>query len=467
MSLKKLSTIDTAFLEIESETAPMHVGFVVTFSPPAGGERPTFEELRDHVAARLAASPRYRQKVIDAPFGAWEPVWIDDPDFDFDRHLCRASSSDLSEVVDSLMSTPLDHGRPLWEMRIAEELDDGRVGLIGKAHHCMVDGLAALELASLLLDTTDEPEPAEPDRWHPAPPPSRRALRRQAAQELGGRLSGAVRALLGLVRSPSSALSRLAWVKPVARAVVDFVRPAPRSVLNRPNSGLRHLARTSHPLDALLGVKRHFDTSLNDVLLAATAGALRRYIERQGKRSPALKAIVPVDLRISQDVSDLGNEMSFMWVDLPVDEPDPVRRLLSISRATSERKAGRRAEAIDAVIGVVGGSPRVVKRAVSHLFASPRTGNLIVSNLVGPPEPLYLRGCEIEEIYPISPLTRRHAVSIGLMSVKGRACFSVYADRVSLPDADLLAEDLDAAIQELGDLVPAGDARAAAEPIPA
>lgn len=449
MSFKKLSVIDTAFLEIEGSTAPMHIGFVVTFQPPEEGERPTYEQVRDHISARLASSPRYRQKVVDAPLGGWEPMWVDDPDFDFGRHLIQATSGDLTEVVDAVMSTPLEKHRPLWEMWIADGLEDGRLGIVGKAHHCMVDGLAALELASLLLDPTSQTEPTEPDRWLPDPSPSRAALRRAALAERAASLAATGRWATKLLKSPSLVRSALPWAKRMARAVVDFARPAPRSPVNGPNSTRRHLARTRHQLDDLLEIKRRHDTSLNDVFLAATAGALRRFIQRQGRATPSLKAIVPVDLRLSEDASDLGNELSFMWIDLPVDEPDPLRRLQSVHRVTSKRKAGRSAEAMSAVILLVGRCPRLVKRAVSHLFASPLTANLIVSNLVGPPEAVYLLGCEVDEIYPIVPLTRRHAVSIGLMSVKGRACVSVYTDHGAVPDGDLLAEDFDAAVEEL------------------
>lgn len=466
MPLKKLSTIDTAFLEIESDKTPMHVGFVLIASPPADGPRPTFEEIRDHLAERLAHSPRYRQRVIDAPFGGWEPLWVDDVGFDFDRHLYRASSRDLTEVVDEVMSVPLRHGRSLWEMCVVEELDDGRVALIGKAHHCMVDGLAALELASLLLDTGPEPDPVAPDHWRPAAEPVDAALQRHALNAVADRLRVAARELWRLARSPVALRSALGWVGPMAHTVIDFFRPAPRSVLNVANSPLRHQARASRPLDELLEIKKRFGVSLNDVLLGVTAGALRRFLGRQGARTPELKAVVPVDLRGSADASELGNEMSFMWVDLPVDEPDPERRLRSINASTTKRKEGRRAHAMDKVIDAVGGMPRIVKRVVSHLFASPRTANLIVSNLIGPPTALYLKGCAVEEIYPISPLTRRHAVTVGFMSVRGRACVSVYADSESLPDSDLLLEDLDAAIEELGALVP-GEERTGEAAVPA
>src|SRR5918996_4799230 len=169
MPAPRLSALDASFLEVEAPTAHMHVGWAAVFTPRTDGRRCSFEELRDHVTSRLDRAPRYRQKLATVPFGAHEPVWVDDEDFDPRRHVRRARSPQLGEVVDDVMSRPLDRDRPLWEMWIAERLTDGRVGLVGKAHHCMVDGLAAVELSSLLLDPTAEDSDVRDGSWEPTP----------------------------------------------------------------------------------------------------------------------------------------------------------------------------------------------------------------------------------------------------------------------------------------------------------
>src|SRR3954453_1927854 len=172
MSSTRLTSLDASFLEVESPTAHMHVGWASVFAPPPCSPPPRFTDLRDHVESRLGRGPRYRQKLAEVPLGMSEPVWVDDPDFDIMRHVHRARSGDFHEIADMVMSAPLDHDRPLWELWIAGRLAAGRIGIVGKVHHCMVDGIAAVELATLLLDPTADPEPVGPDGGAPEPKPS-------------------------------------------------------------------------------------------------------------------------------------------------------------------------------------------------------------------------------------------------------------------------------------------------------
>src|SRR5919108_1270897 len=171
MPATRLSPLDASFLAVESPTAHMHVGWAAKFKPPEHGPRPTFEELQKHIQGRLCRDERYRQKLAPVPFGLHAPLWTDDECFDVEEHVVRAESDHIGEVIDSCMSRPLDHTRPLWQLCIADRLDDGGIGVVGKAHHCMVDGIAAVELAALLLDPTPEPPPPEPDGWRPEPAP--------------------------------------------------------------------------------------------------------------------------------------------------------------------------------------------------------------------------------------------------------------------------------------------------------
>ena len=166
----------------------MHVGWAALFSPPRGGPAPSFDELRSHIESRLSRAPRYRQKLEEIPWGANDPVWIDDEQFDLTSHVIRTTGSKWGELVDKAMSAPLEHSRPLWELWIADRLPDGRIGVIGKAHHCMVDGLAAVELAALLLDETPKAPDADPETWLAEKPPGRSAapLRRRGWQTRGG-----------------------------------------------------------------------------------------------------------------------------------------------------------------------------------------------------------------------------------------------------------------------------------------
>ncbi|MGH2950665.1 MAG: wax ester/triacylglycerol synthase domain-containing protein, partial [Solirubrobacterales bacterium] len=183
MSPSRLSPLDASFLEVESPTAHMHVGWAAVLDPPEDGPPPSFEQLRDHIAGRLPRAPRYRQMLRGVPLGLNAPVWVDDPEFDLDRHVVRAESGHLGEIVDAVMSEPLPRDRPLWQMCLAPWLDDGRVALVGKAHHCMVDGIAAVQLGSMLLDPTPKPAAPVPDRWRPQPAPGRLELLARGAAD--------------------------------------------------------------------------------------------------------------------------------------------------------------------------------------------------------------------------------------------------------------------------------------------
>ena len=176
MAEDRLSSLDTSFLEVETPAAHMHVGWAALFGPPEAGPKPGFEQMREHVGTRMARAPRYRQRLAEVPLGAADPVWVDDENFAIERHVHHAKSHCLSEVVDEVMSSRLPRDRPMWELWIADRLEDGRMGVVGKAHHSMVDGLATVELASLLLDPTPEAPEPEADGWRPATPPGPFAL---------------------------------------------------------------------------------------------------------------------------------------------------------------------------------------------------------------------------------------------------------------------------------------------------
>ena len=460
MTVTRLSPLDASFLAVETPTAHMHVGWAAIFEPPADGVRPSFEQLREHVAGRLPRAPRYRQTLRSVPFGINAPVWVDDLDFDVSRHVVASESDRLPEVVEECMSKPLPRHRPLWQVWIADRLDDGRIGVVGKAHHCMVDGIAAVELGTLLLDPDPVAPPPEPDAWSPESPPS-------DAKLLGRGLVDLARSQLDLAaiparaaRSPRRALELASRARRAAAALLDAARPAPPTPqLNPPISPFRRLGLLARPIDDLARIKGRFGVKLNDVLLAASAGGVRAFLRKRGENPSRLKTMVPVNVRGSGEADQLGNRISFMFVDLPCDEPDPVRRLREIHAATSDRKRAGKPEGADDVVRSIGFAPSPLQGVVSRLIASPRTFNLTVSNIPGPPEPLYMRGCPLAEAYPVVPIPERHALSIGVTTVGEGAFFGLYADPESLPGIDGLADEIDLAIDELAELSPAIEER--------
>jgi diacylglycerol O-acyltransferase len=464
---ERLSPLDASFLSVETPTAHMHVGWAAVFDPPAGRPAPRFDDLRRHVALRLPRAPRYRQMLRALPFGLGAPAWVDDPFFELDRHVTRADAGRLRDIVAETMSEPLPRDRPLWQLRIADRLDDGRLGVVGKVHHCMVDGLAAVELASLLLD----PEPGaidpEPDRWRPAPPPSRAELVASALVATARTQVDLAGLGARLATSPARIVAGAERAWRIGSALADAARPAaPQARLNQPISPRRHLGLLRRPLAELLRLKDAFGVKLNDVVLAVCAGGVRRFLRECGDDPIPLKTMVPVSVRESGGADQLGNAISFMFVDLPCDEPDPVRRVREVRAETAWRKRGGIPAAGADVIRSIGLVPPAARRLVSRLIASPRTFNLVVSNIPGPPEPLYMRGCRLVEAYPVVPVADRHALSIGVTTVGDLACFGLYADREALPEIDALAASIDAALDELLDRAEDPSPEAAAVGVP-
>jgi WS/DGAT/MGAT family acyltransferase len=451
MNTARLSPLDSSFLAVESPTAHMHVGWAALFAPPNGGPGPSFAKLRAHIAHRLDRAPRYRQKLAQVPFAVHNPVWVDDDRFDLSRHVHHAASGDIRQVIDDAMSAPLDQEIPLWQLWIADNLSDGRIGVVGKAHHCMVDGIAAVELAALLLDPTMRPPSSHKDKWKAAPVPGAIKL---LTQGLRDRLLDPL-ALFGtafeIVSSPRRIVGLPEDLMRTLRALGHSVgAPAPPSMLNGPISASRHLALLQRPLDDLKQVAGNDSaTTINDVVLAAASGGMRRFLISHDEQPIRLKAMVPVNLRDLDAAGELGNRISFLFVDLPCDEPDPVRRLRTVHAAMSDRKEGGEPQGGESVLGAVAHAPHLLQHMVSRLMAGPRAFNLVVSNIPGPKEPLYMLGCELEEVYPVVPLADRHAISIGLTTVGDRAFFGIYADPESLPDVEPLAAFIDTSIDEL------------------
>jgi WS/DGAT/MGAT family acyltransferase len=446
-SSSRLSALDASFLAVETPTAHMHVGWAATLSAPAQRRLPSFAQLRDHIERRLARAPRYRQKLAHVPLGVHAPEWVDDPAFSVDRHVYRAPGP-LDDLADEVMSMPLRRDRPLWEMWICEDLERQQIGLVGKAHHCMVDGIAAVELACLLLDPTPEPTPCSSDDWHAAPEPSAERLLARGVRDLVGEQLGLLRGPMRVLTSPAhTARQAVAGALQATRALSHSACAAPASVLNTELSPRRHLVRTQHPLEDLKAVKRTYGTTVNDVMLAAVAGAMRAYLIREGEQPVALKAMVPVNVRSSGDV--LGNHISFVFANLPCDEPDPLIRLRRVHDTMSQRKRDGEPEGADLALKAAALTLPAVQHTLSRLIASPRTFNLVVSNIPGPAQPLYMLGCPLHATYPVVPLADRPALSVGMTTVRDLACFGIYADRETLSHADGLARDIDEALAEL------------------
>jgi diacylglycerol O-acyltransferase / wax synthase len=461
--MDRLSALDVSFLYMEEPTTPMHVGGVLTFEPPTDGF--DYDRLVDLIGERIGLVPRYRQKVKWVPGHLAYPVWSDDSDFDLAFHVRRSalprpgSDEQLRELAARLMSRPLDRNRPLWELYLVEGLSGGRIAIITKTHHAMVDGVSAVDLAQVILDITPKPREIDPDPWVPRPEPSPLNLVAEAVTEVVRRPTAVLDTVrIGLADAralATKAFGLLGGLTATARAVA---RPAPGSPLNVTVGEQRRLGTADTVLDDYKKVRKAHGGTVNDVVLATCAGALRDWLLSRGEpvvNSTVIRAMVPVSVRSEEQQGALGNRVSSYFVDLPVGEPNPVVRLTRISHAMRGLKESGQSVGADAIVRLAGFAvptmlsmgARVANRTSHRLF------NLVITNVPGPQFPLYANGARMLEAYPVVPLVKNTALSIGLMSYNGGVYYGLTADRDAMSDVDVLSSLIEASLAELVDTV--------------
>ena len=465
----RLSPLDVSFLYLETPTTAMHVGGVAVFAPPAGdgdapdGEAPEFdyEALCALVARRISLVPRYRQKVRWVPGHLANPVWVDDEDFDITYHVRRSalprpgSLDQLRELVGRVQSRQLDRNRPLWEIYLVEGLADGRFAIITKTHHAMVDGISAIDIGTLILDTTPTPREIPDDGWIPRREPSSVSLVMGALSDSLRRPTQVIDTVRGELADVQAIGSRVAGVATgLIAAARTSLRPAPASPLNATIGEQRRFGMAVTDLDDYKRVRKAHGGTVNDVVLATVAGALRVWLLTRGESvTPAttVRAMVPVSVRGDDQAGSLGNRVSAMFVDLPVGEPSPVVRLHRVSYAMKAHKESGQSVAADAIVALSGFAPPNIHSAAARLASglSRRLFNVVVTNVPGPQFPLYAAGAEMVECYPVVPLGKGQAVSVGLTSYNGGVYYGLNADRDAMFDVDVLAQCIEEALDEL------------------
>jgi len=437
----RLSALDAAFLDLETDRAPLHVGWTMRFT----GEPPTLSALRRHVDGRLAAFPRFRRRVVEPALGLGDPHWVDDAGFDVARHVHAlrlappSGPAELRDLAGVLLASPLEPHRPLWRMTLVTGLQGGGFALIGQAHHALVDGVAALEVAALVLDPLAAARGAAGGgkRWVPGAPPSAAGALGAAVRQraLGG--AGAARELVGGAAG-------------AARVAGSLVLPTASTVLEQSRTRERRTAFASAPLTDVRDAARRHEATVNDALLAASAIALGAALARRGDCPPSVRALVPASTRSAdEDAADLGNRISFLAVDLPLGEPDPVRVLRAVRARTGARKRSGHAGAGDALLRSADLLPAAGRKAAARAAARAARFTLVVSSVTGPAQPLALLGREMTGAWPAVPLLDGHALSIGALSYAGRLHAGVYADADVVPDAAEIARDLERALDAL------------------
>ncbi|WP_424749731.1 WS/DGAT/MGAT family O-acyltransferase [Mycobacterium sp.] len=460
LRMQRLSGLDASFLYLETSDQPMHVCSIVEVDASTMPGGYTFGRLRDALSLRIRAMPEFREKLANSPLNLDHPVWVDDDDFDIDRHLHRiglpppGGRAELSEICGHIASLPLDRRRPLWEMWVIEGVAgtdchrDGRLAVMTKVHHAGVDGVTGANLMSQLCST-------EPDA--PAPDP---------VGGVGG-ASGWRIAAGGLVRFAARPL-RLANVVPDtvssvvatvqrAREGLTMARPfaAPPTVFNARISGRRTIAYAQLDLEDVKAVKNHFGVKVNDVVMALVSGVLRQYLaERNALPESSLVASVPVSVHGKSDRPG-RNQVTAMFSSLHTELADPVDRLKAIAKANSVAK--EHSSVIGASLlqdwsqfaapAVFGIAMRLYAR--TRLTDSNPVHNLVVSNVPGPQVPLYLLGCQVTAMYPLGPIFHGSGLNITVMSLQGTLNVGLISCPELLPDLWEMADEFAVGMEEL------------------
>jgi diacylglycerol O-acyltransferase len=454
--MAKLSSLDSSFLRLETRSAHMHVGWLSHLDLPDGADCLDVARLTSSIAARLHRAPRFRQRVVEPPLGLGEPEWVDDPGFRIDRHIQVAGATPigrhgLRSIADDFLSFPLPRDRPLWSLLIVPRVGPDGAAILGKVHHAMVDGIAAVELGMLLFDLEPDPAPDVAPPWAPEPPqtPAARAfgaLAHDAAQR--------ARAAGSIVRMGSSPRSGLKAADAGRKAAVslagDALRPAAGSFLN-PDAitPARTLVTQTMPMDELEAIKRARGVKLNDVVLTLATGALRQLAHVRGEEPADVRVMVPVSTRGEDERGAGGNRITFCFLKLPLSEPAPLERLRRLRADTLALKRSGRIAGSELLLRSLEQLPGPLKTRAAKLAASPRLFNLTVSNVPGPRVPLYAAGAHVTSVFPVIPLSDGHALSLGVLSYHGAMHFAAYADPVTLPEARELPTLLSMALVEL------------------
>lgn len=455
----RLSPLDVSFLYMETPTTAMHVGGVAVFEPPADGF--DYDRLVELISERITLVPRYRQKVRFIPGRIANPVWVDDESFDVTYHVRRSAlpkpgtDAQLRELVGRLMSRQLDRNRPLWEIYLVEGLAEGRVGVVTKTHHAMVDGVSAVDIGTVILDLTPEPREVPADDWKPSREPRLASLVAGAVSDLVKRPTQAVDTARSAVVDARATAGKLAEVAGgVLASVATIARPAPDSPLNVRIGEQRRFGMARTDLDDYKRIRKEHGGTVNDVVLATVSGALRSWLMTRGEAvtpTTTIRAMVPVSVRPEGADGHLGNRVSSYFVDLPVGEGNAVMRLHQVSFAMRGHKESGEAVGADALVALSGFAPPTLHSLGARVASSftRRLFNVVVTNVPGPQFPLYAAGARMLEMYPVVPLAKGQALSIGLTSYDGGVYYGLNADRDAMPDTDVLAGLIEESLAEL------------------
>lgn len=436
-----LSARDAWFLYAERSLTPLDIGTVYVFE---GGSRVPGGRgalgVEETVKERIHLVPRYRQRIHRVPFNLAHPVWVDDPHFDLGAHIRRevlpppGDGASLRRLVMRILARPLDMRRPLWEMTIVTGLRGGRVVLVNRAHHAMVDGVSSVDILSLLLDPDPEGYKPEPlaNGWRPRPEPTNWQLIRP--------LLWNIRPAPGAERTRLPALwnsRRLPWTS-LLKLSGTMVKPRPDLFFNRKIGPQRTGRGLKVPLAAFKALKDRYGCTVNDAVLAMVSEGLYRWFKARGESVPAkVRVFCPVSVRTEDARGRLGNQISGMVLELPTGDLPMEERLRRINVTTGDLKRTRQAVAADKLAGLADWAPASLLVLAGRLMSNPQAGaNINVTNIPGPQFPLYSGGAQLLEVWPFAPLYPSMGLGVAIVSYNGDAYFGLTADPGIVPDVE-------------------------------
>jgi WS/DGAT/MGAT family acyltransferase len=419
--------------------------------------------IRSHVVSKLRYIPRYRQRLDWVPMGR-HPVWVDDEHFSIDYHLRHTSlprpgnETQLKQQAGRIVSTPLDRSKPLWELWVVEGIDDDRFALIAKIHHCMIDGISGVDLTTILLNIAPTSEIEEPDHWVPRPSPTQSQLAVAEVARITGQVVDRLTHLSEAVRDGVTLSDRTRDKGAAALTSLrsGWLRAADRTPLNPDIGPNRRFDWTDTPLEEIKALKNKLGGSVNDVVLAITAGAVRRFLieERDYDVSGAeFRVMNPVSTRSADQRGALGNQVAMWLLELPIQESDPRARFEKVKKGTANLKKTNQALGAATLVEISSGTP-ITLLSLANRVVGPkiRPFNMTVTNIPGPQFPMYLLESEMLANYPMVPLWSQHGIGVALFSYNGRLLWGIHADYDTLPDSDRFLAAIQASFRELQEL---------------
>jgi len=452
-----MSAQDATFYYLETPEAPMSIGSVAIFE----GQIP-YRRFLESIQSRMHLIPRYRQRVVEPPFKIGRPTWEFDPEFDIRRHIIRVplpapgTDEQLRELTARLIRGQLDRSKPLWELYFIEGLEGERTALVSKIHHCLVDGVSGIELMTVMFDVSADPPAVIQPAAEPVPemPSQSRLFFDALFDSISESLDRAADFQLMLTDAlPGGDRAGINKIAKGLRTAFPYVRtPRDKMPFNGNFSGQRELAWAEMPFREARAVRKGHGGTVNDVVLTVLAGGLANYARAHGEATDGRTARVlcPVNVRREDERSTLGNRVSMLLVELPLDVDDPVERLKLITERTAALKRDSVAEGVEAVADLLGGLPPLVMLGLTALPGPPNTiANMVCTNVPGPLIPLYSVGHRLIAHYPMVPIAWSMGIGCAVTSYDQSLYIGLTADRQAAPDVDVLRGGIERAWNEL------------------